>query len=213
MRLAAFVLALLVFVASIFIAQHSLAAGASSSGASGGGSHGGGSSSSGSASHSSAPSVSHSTTTSAAGSKTAQPSMLANNKGNAASEKKTGRSFFHPFRKPVQRVEFRRPCLKEPCSVCPPGGSRFGKCLVTSTCVSGQVWNGFSCVASNWWFNDCSELAAQLAAQARHMQGTNDPGQAFVYQMLKREYDLCMERAGHGLGSYATDEALLFDTP
>ena len=210
MRLAGFVLAILVFASSIFIVQHSFAAAGSSSTTSGGSSHGGGSGSSSSASHSSASSVSHSTTTSGGGSKTAQ-TRLANAKGNAASEKKAGRSLFHPFRKPVQRVEFRHPCLKEPCSVCPPGGSRFGKCVVTSTCVSGQVWNGFSCVASNWWFNDCSELAAQLAAQARHMQGTNDPGQAFVYQMLKREYDLCMERAGRGLSSYAIDEALLFD--
>jgi hypothetical protein len=136
-------------------------------------------------------------------------------KVNAAPERK---GFFsslrHPFRKPgpVQTAEFkRRPCRKEPCAVCPPGESRNGgACVVLgSVCPAGLVWNGFACGSRYWLNDDCRALAEQLAEQQRQMRGQNDPGQSLRYQLLRQQYEQCLERYRfHGNSS-----ASLFDDP
>jgi hypothetical protein len=135
-------------------------------------------------------------------------------KGDAAPEKKRSRSFLHPFRKPVQRAEFKRPvrCLRGPCPVCPPGESRNGggACTVASNaCPGGQSWNGFAC-NTQYWLNDCSALANLLEAQRRQMLGRNDPGQSLIYRLLSEQYQSCLSQ-NHGLWSY--NSASLFDTP
>jgi hypothetical protein len=139
---------------------------------------------------------------------------LSSTKENAAPEKKSSRSFLHPFRKPkpVQSAEFKRPapCLKGPCAVCPPGESRSGKgaCMLASNvCSSGQSWNGFAC-GLRYRFNDCTALADQLAAQQRQMRGQSDAGQVLVYRLLRQQYESCWARPG----SRSYGSASLFDT-
>jgi hypothetical protein len=131
-------------------------------------------------------------------------------KVNAAPEKQGFRSFLrHPFKRPspVQTVEFKRPapCLKKPCALCPPGGSRNGgACVVASNvCSAGQFWNGFACGSTQYRFNDdCRALLDELAAQQRQMRGQNDPGQSLRYQSLRQQYEQCLERSRfHGYSS------------
>jgi hypothetical protein len=130
-------------------------------------------------------------------------------------EKRSFSSFLrHPFKKQkvVATKEFKRPprCLKGPCPVCPPGESRGGNgaCVVANNaCAAGQSWNGFAC-GGQYWFNDCRDLANQLAAQRRRMQGQSDPGQALFYRLLQQQYESCMTR----YGSSTFSNAFRFDT-
>jgi hypothetical protein len=217
MRVSGLVLAAILLVSITLLAQHS-------SGGGGGSSHGGSSSSGSSHSsfaggssvsgHSSGSSPSHAGSTGAASSHSSPASKLSSTKEIVSPEKKSSRSFFHPFKKakPVESAEFKRPasCLKgRTCPVCPPGGSHFGgACRVASNgCLAGQSWNGFSCGAG-YWSNDCNALAEQLAAERQEMQGQNDYGQSLRLRMLQQQYEQCLRRFG-----YYPFSALLFDTP
>lgn len=205
MRLSGLVIAAILLASVTLLAQHSSGGGSSSGGSSHGGYSGGGSSASSASGHTSSASASHIVSTSAA---SRQPSSFsksppANEK--ASPEKKNSRSFLHPFRKPqpVQSVGSKRPapCLKGKCPVCPPGGSRNGtgacglSVVANNMCRGGQSWNGFAC-STQYWFNDCSALANQLAAQQRRMRGQSDPGQALVYRLLRQQYESCLARYG-----------------
>lgn len=227
MRLSALVIVIvyILFLSSPLIAEHSSSGGgsASSSGStSSGASHSsfsGGSSSSGGAasSHSFGSSANSASTrssashvaTGAASSRTLPlPSFkISPTRQNEVQEKRSARTFWHPFRKarPV-RTEFHRPirCLKQPCAICPPGGSHKGACAIArNLCGPGQSWNAIACSAQ-YWFHDCSDLARQLEAQRRLMRGNNDPGQSLVYRNLQDQYDQCMERFGlQPFGSFA----------
>jgi hypothetical protein len=219
MRLSSLVFATILLVSATLLAQHSSGGGGSSSGGSHGGYSGGsGSSVSSASSHTSSSSASYvggASTASHSSSSSKSPSP----KENAATEKQSSRSLFHPFRKAklVQSAEFKSPapCLKAPCAVCPPGQSRSGNracAVVSNACSSGQVWNGFSCGAQGW-FSDCNALARELAEQRRQMQSQSDYGQSLRYRMLQNQYDQCMRRSRSGFGAYAFNNALLLDTP
>lgn len=83
-----------------------------------------------------------------------------------------------------------------------------------ASCRRGQTWNGFSCSAPNWQFNDCTGLASQVEAQRRHMQGLNDPGQSLVYETLRNQYQSCLSRGGRGaFGFYALSDFNPFYIP
>ena len=224
MRLSALVIVSVLLLSPTLIAQRTSSSGssASSGGSSSSGashsSYSGGSSSSASSanSHNSSSSSSHVASTGAASSRSLPSFKVASTRETAAPEKRSMRTFWHPFRKaqPV-RAEFRHPprCLKQPCAVCPAGGSRKGgACVVASNvCPAGQSWNGISCGAQ-YWFRDCSDLARQLEAQRRLMRGQNDPGQSLFYELLLRQYESCM--AGFGLqpfGSFALNDTRLED--
>ena len=197
-------------------ASHSSYSGGSSSSASSASSHNSSSSASSANSHNSSSSSSHVASTGAASSRSLPSFKVASTRETAAPEKRSTRTFWHPFRKaqPV-RAEFRHPprCLKQPCAVCPAGGSRKGgACVVASNvCPAGQSWNGISCGAQ-YWFRDCSDLARQLEAQRRQMRGQNDPGQSLFYQILQRQYESCMARFGLApFGSFALNDTRLED--
>lgn len=215
MRLSGLVVASILLVSATLLAQHSSGAGGSSSGASHSSYSGGSNASVSSASsHNSSGSASHVASTGAGTSHPSPSTKLSSTKENAAPEKKSSRSFLHPFRKPkpVQSAEFKRPapCLKGPCAVCPPGESRSGKgaCMVASNvCSPGQSWNGFAC-GLPYRFNDCGALADQLAAQQRQMRGQSDAGQVLVYRLLRQQYESCLARPG----SRSYGSASLFDT-
>ncbi len=213
MRLSGLVIATILWVSASLLAQHSSAGGSSSGGSSHGG-YSGGSSVSSASSHTSSASASHVGITSAT---SRQPSSFSKSppaNGKPSPEKKSSRSFLHLFRKPqpVQSAGLKRPtpCLKGKCPVCPPGEARGGSgaCVVANNmCAAGQSWNGFAC-STQYWFNDCSALASQLAAQQRRMRGQSDPGQALMYRLLRQQYESCLAR----YGSHTFSDAFLFDT-
>ncbi len=208
MRLSGLVLAVLLSTSVALFAQHSSGGGGSSHAASFSGSSGSG------FSHTSATSPT-SSTPAPQSSSSQSSSKSTSTKTSLSPEKKTSRSFFHPFRKPVQNVEFKT-CVKGPCAVCPPGQSRGGAsaCVTTSNaCSVGQSFNGFTCGTQGWLFNDCSSLAQQLAAQKRLMQGQNDYGQGLRLQMLRNQYQQCLMRSRSPFGAYAYNAAFLLDTP
>jgi hypothetical protein len=189
-------------------------AGASSGGGSSSGSHGGGFSGGGSHSGSGGfTSSSQSTSQSSMSSSPARSSSSHTSKPASPETEKLemtpGRSLFHPFRKahPIEKADFKRPepCFKGSCEVCPPGHALTGGgCAVAlNSCSYGLVWNGFSCGPANYWNNDCSTFQGQLAAQARFMRGRNDPGQALIYDMLRRQYESCLSRYG-GAGRWGS---------
>jgi hypothetical protein len=223
MRRFGFVVASILLVSTVLFAQHT--SGSSSASFSGSSSaaashSSGGSFAASSGSHYASTSSTH--TSAASASSHSQSTRVSTTKGAPQPERKSTRSFFHPFRKPkpVEHAQFpRRPCFKGNCSICPPGQSANGRglCVVmANTCQAGLVWNGFSC-GQNWWFNDCSYLAAQLAAQRRHMQGLNDPGQSLIYQTLRTQYDSCLARGGFegfgGFSFYALNDGSFLDMP
>jgi len=219
MRLSGLVVAAILLVSVTLLAQHSSGGGGSSSGGSHGGYSGASSSYVNSAgSHTSSGSASHVASASAS-SHPSPSSKVSSTKGNAALEKKSSRSLLHPFRKPklVQSAEFKRPvrCLKGPCPVCPLGQSRDGNgaCVVANNvCSSEQSWNGFAC-AVPYWSNGCEALAEQLAVEEREMRGQNDPGQSLRYRVLQDQYEQCLMRSRLPFGTYAFDDAILFDLP
>jgi hypothetical protein len=219
MRLSGLVISSILFVSLTLLAQHSSGGGGGSSGA--GGSHGGFSggsySSSSGSSHVSSSSASNSSGSSTSSSHPSPSSKLSssstNSKANVETDRKSSRSFFHPFRKEklVENTNFKRPpkCLKEPCAVCPAGSARNGACVVaSSSCLYGQLGNGFAC-GTQGFSSDCQALAGQLAAQRRRMRGQNDPSQNMIYQLLLNQYEQCLRRRN----SYAFNGGLLFDTP
>jgi len=213
MRLSGLVVAAILFVSATLLAQHSSGAGGSSSGGSHSSSSGGSSSSA--SSHNSSSPASHVARTGTAASHSLPSAKLPSSTVSAAPEKKGFRAFLrHPFKKsvPVQTAEFkRRPCRKEPCAVCPPGGSsNGGACaLPSNVCSTGQVWNGFACGTQYRFNDDCRALLDQLVAQQQQMRGQNDPGQSLRYQSLRQQYEQCLERSRfHGYSS-----ASLFDAP
>jgi hypothetical protein len=115
--------------------------------------------------------------------------------------------------KPEKRGFFGFHCRKgQDCGVC----RRTSTCIVETSCASGLVWNGFSCGPANYYWNDCREIANELATMraashaGRQMQGQNDPGMNLTYEMLAREYRSCMAR--YGGGSLIAD-ANWFDIP
>jgi hypothetical protein len=213
MRLSTLFVAAVLCVSPVLLAQHSSGGGSGHSSGFGGGSSSGasfGSYSGGSASSTS----SHSSSSSASSNKSSSSSST---KASASSPEKSSRSFFHPFRKPVQRAEFKTPasCFKGACGFCPRGESRgtSGACVLTSnTCPSNRAWNGFSC-GTQGWFNDCSSLAQQIADQKRLMQGQNGYGQSLRYRMLQDQYQQCLMRSRPGYGAYAFNSLFLLDTP
>ncbi len=213
MRLSGLVIATILLVsATLVLAQHASGGGSSSGGSSHSGYSGGGSSASSTSSHTFNASASHVGSTGASASHTASFPKSSTAKASAAPEKKSSRSVLHPFRKPVQTAEFKRPapCLKGRCPVCPPGESRngTGACVpANNVCATGQSWNGLTCSAQ-YWYNDCADLAGQLAAYRRQMRGRNDPGQALFYRLLQQQYESCMAR----YGSRMLSDAFLFDT-
>jgi len=199
MRFSGLVLVVVLSVSAVLVAQHS---GGFSSGASH--SSYSGSSNSSASSHSSGSSVSHISSSSAA----SRPSSSSNSKP----EKGLFSSLRHPFRKatPAQSVRYKPtvPCFREPCAICPSGGSRNGGCrVVTTACGSGQAWNGFGCGAQNW-SNGCTALANQLSAMRRQMRGQNDI-ESVYYRLLRDQYEQCERR----FGAYAFSNAFLFDIP
>jgi len=209
MRLSGLFVALTLLVSSLSVstlwAQHS-GGGSGSSG--GGGSHGGFSGSSHSSSSSTAGSTAHASGVSTSSS---HPSPSSNSKTNSESDKKSSRSFFHPFRKPVETSSLLRPpkCLKQPCAICPTGGLHNGACVAPSnSCLYGNVGNGFAC-GTQGFSADCRILAGQLAAHRRGLLGASDPSQGLIHQLLLDQYQQCLRR----FNSYAFNGGLLFDVP
>jgi len=224
MRLSTLVLAfiVLVSVSVALLAQHSSGSPGSASfgtSSSGGGSHGGssgGSVSTGS-SHGSTGSASHSATGSAGASRASSSFKPSQTKATPEPIKKSGRSFFHPFRKkaPLETAEFvPRRCFKEPCPVCPRGQSRnnAGACVaLVNICPYGEYTTGLPC-DTQYWFNDCSDLARQLESQKRDMQGLSDLGESLIYQALLRQYENCLAHRGF-FGLPWIEDASLLDNP
>lgn len=231
MRISGFVVTAVLLLSVTLMAQHS----AGSGGSSGGASH---SSSFGGFSSAASPPISHngggsSSSHAGAGKATITPTAkVTSNKQNAGPEKK---GFFaslrHPFQKPVVRAEvIPVRCAKAPCAVCPPGESRngVGGCVVASAaCPAGRSWNGLGC-GTQFWFNDCSALQAQLQAERLMLQEGDDPGEGLRYQSLLSQYESCVARFGadpfslydidsyalnSGFGAYAFNGALALDTP
>ncbi len=154
---------------------------------------------------------------------THDPKSPASVKPSLKPEKKSFVSFLrHPFKKskPVATARFKRPpCRKEPCAVCPPGESRNGRgacgpsVVAGNVCQGGQSWNGFAC-GTQYWFNDCRDLANQLAAQERQMRGQNDPGQSLRHQLLQNQYEQCLRHFSlEPFGGYAFNDVQLLDVP
>ena len=166
MRLSCLVVATILLLSVTLPAQHSSGGGFSSGGSHGGFSGGSSSSSSSSAmsssgSHYSGSSASRVGTAGAPAARASTSHSSPSVKSASVSEKKSSRSFFHPFRKtkPVQTAAFKppAPCLKGPCKVCPPGESRsgIGLCTATNTaCSFTQSWVGSACGA-----HICSPIA------------------------------------------------------
>jgi hypothetical protein len=208
MRLSGLPVAAILLVSATLLAQHSSGGGSSSGGSHGG--YSGGSSSSASSGGSFSGSASHAASASAS-SHQSSASKASFTKANAAPEEK-GRSFWHPFRKPVQSAELKRvtPCFKGSCAICPRGQSRAGNgaCVIASNvCSAGQY---YSCGG----YNDCGALAQQLADQKLQMQSQRDFGQSLRYRLLQDQYDQCLRRFSSGrFGAYGFNDALLLDTP
>jgi hypothetical protein len=79
----------------------------------------------------------------------------------------------------------------------------------SNLCLTGQFWNGFACGMQYRFNDDCRALLEQLAEQQRQMRGQDDPGQSLRYQLLRQQYEQCLERSRfHGSSS-----ASLLDTP
>jgi len=219
MRLSGLVIVSILSVSATLLAQHTSSGTASSASFSGsssaGASHssysgGSGSSANSASSHNSTSSASHVGTAAAASSPSKSTKLSAGN-ANANQEKKAVRSFWHPFRKPVQSAQFKRPvpCLKEPCPVCPPGESRRGGACVVASNVCPSGWNSFACSSQYLRFNDCRALMSQWVAQDQHMRGVNaDLGQGLVNQLLKDRYEQCRL---FGLPPHVFDDARLAD--
>lgn len=224
MRLSCLVVATILLLSVTLPAQHSSGGGFSSGGSHGGFSGGSNSSSSSSAmsssgSHYSGSSASRVGTAGAPAARASTSHSSPSVKSASVSEKKSSRSFFHPFRKtkPVQTAAFKppAPCLKGPCKVCPPGESRsgIGLCTATNTaCSFTQSWVGSACGAQ-YLFADCRDLAEQLASQRAQMRGRGDYGQSLRLRMLEQQYQQCMMRSHTPFGAYAFNSALLLDTP
>jgi hypothetical protein len=211
MRLSGLFVAAILLVSATLLAQHSSGGGGASSGGSHGGYSGGSSSSASSAgSHSFTGSGSHVASTGAS-SHQSSSSKSSFTKVNAAPEEK-GKSFWHPFRKPVQSAELKRaaPCFRGSCAVCSRGQSRNGNgaCVAASNvCSAGQY---YSCGG----YNDCGALAQQLSEQRRQMQSQSDFGQNLRYRRLQDQYEQCLRQFSSGrFGAYAFNDALLLDTP
>jgi len=219
MRLSGSILVTLLSVSATLFAQHT--SGTISSASFSGPSISGGSysysgvsasSSSSASSHSSSNYAPHSSGTNATQS-SAKPATLSPSKENANQEKRIGRSFWHPFRKPVEYAQFNRTvrCVKEPCPVCPLGETRSaGACvLMANVCPAG--WNSFTCGSQYLQFNDCNALASQLKAEEQHMRGV-ETGPDLIHQMLLKQYQQCMVRfGGMSLSSYLFDDTRLAD--
>jgi len=223
MRHSGLVVATILLVSATLLAQHSSGSGGSSGGASSGGSHGGysgGSSSSASTGgHVSSSSASHVGSTGMASSRSPVSSNVSSKvsptKENVTPEKK---GFFsalrHPFRKPVQKAEFNRTCLKGPCPVCPPGESRNGRgaCAASNVCTIGLSLNGFAC-GTPAWSDDCRVLAAQLAEGQQQRPGQDNPDQHRRHHFLLNQYQQCLDRSRLALfGGFTFSDALLLDT-
>jgi hypothetical protein len=94
--------------------------------------------------------------------------------------------------------------------VCPAGELRYGGACVVA---SGLAYQFLA-----YQFNDCSTLAAQLAAQRRQMQDQDENGQSLRYRMLQEQYQQCLLRSRWSLGAYALAsdgfmDGSLFDLP
>lgn len=224
MRLSGLVIVSILSVSPTLLAQHTSSGTASSASFSGsssaGASHssysgGSGSSANSASSHNSASSAAHVAGRGAAASSPSKSTKSSARNANANQEKKAVRSFWHPFRKPVQSAQFKRRvrCLKEPCPVCPPGESRRGGACVVASNVCPSGWNSFACSSQYLRFSDCTALASQLVAQERHMRGVGaDVGQNLVNRILRSQYEQCMMRFGSTyFDPYAFNDARLAD--
>ena len=128
---------------------------------------------------------------------------------NTVPEKRGFLGFRH-HKQPVQRTAVFVPPLRcrkgQNCGVC----RRTRTCVVETSCANGLVWNGFGCGTVYAWWNDCAQLASQLAAMRQQMRGQSNPGMSLTYSMLLRQYRSCMARYGGGL---LLADASLFDIP
>jgi len=210
MRLSGFVAASLLFmVLSVSVlCQHSPGGGGFSGGVSAGGggssmssggavSHGGGMSSAGNSggSHSSSYVPSSGRTEGAKVGSNAARSNESARASNPKSEKRGFFGFLHHQKAQQRTAAFVPPvrCMRgQNCSVC----RKTGTCIVETSCANGLVWNGFSCSAQYAWWNDCAQIASQLAAMRRQMRGQNDPGLGLMYDLLLRQYQSCQARYG-----------------
>ena len=203
MRLSGSILVTLLSVSTTLFAQHTSGtissasfSGPSISGGSYSYSGGSASSSSSASSHCSSNYAPHSSGTNATQS-SAKPATLSPSKENANQEKRIGRSFWHPFRKPVEYAQFNRTarCVKEPCPVCPLGETRSaGACVLTANaCPVG--WNSFTCGPQYQLFNNCSVLANQLMIEEQHMQGV-ETSSNLILEILTYQYQECLAQSG-----------------
>jgi hypothetical protein len=206
MRLSGLVIAAVLFVFGMvsYRTDRVEAAPVFSSSSSSGGGHSGGSAGSASSPSSASSHSSSSSSMRAPSTGSASSHRLGSSKEDALPEKKSSRSFFHPFRKakPLQSAEFKPivPCLKQPCAV------------PRNACSSRQPWNGFGC-GTEGWFNDCRVLAEELIKQQRQMR-VQYPGQGLRRQLMLNQYDNCAKRfALEPFGSYLFSDARLFDVP
>jgi hypothetical protein len=220
--------------------------GGSSSGSSAHGS--GGSSSHGSSGHGS---IATPTSTHPGGNNSRPVSNSQTNHERSVREPSTGarlktempakRSFFgflrHPFRRPLPNpqpqpkpvADLRRPvpCLKGPCTFCPPGQAHAGGCGGTfyirhhrRYCTSGEIWNGGDCLLQTQFLGSCNGLRMSLQRQEQRMraaesarqsacaagssQGCMDSAnaaqsEAGLYRTLQERYQRCMQQS---LASY-----------
>jgi hypothetical protein len=141
----------------------------------------------------------------------------------------------HPFRRPLPNPEpkpvtdLRRPapCLRAPCTVCPPGQAHAGGCggvfyirHQRNYCPSGEIWNGGECLLQTQFLDSCNgfrmamqrqqqrmqaaESARQSACAAGSSQGCLDStsaaqSEAGLYRTFQARYQRCMQQS---LGTY-----------
>jgi hypothetical protein len=202
MRLSGFVVAAILLASVNLLAQHSSGGGSSS-----GGSHASSASGSGSFhSSGSAPSSSARTGQATTGS-------TARTHAPASIVKPEKKGFFSSL------LHKKEPPKSSFCGV---GGSRSasGACLFPAqahSCQKGQVWtgfgNGYGCSQPYQFFNDCSALANELAAEQLRMRGQSDPGAALFYRLRLQQYESCLARGRGAYDSWAYNSVFLFDAP
>jgi hypothetical protein len=75
-------------------------------------------------------------------------------------------------------------------------------------CLPGLYWNSYACGAE-FWFDDCRALANQLTAEEQSMQLQSGGGDILHYELLRKQYEQCMQRYGY----FDPFMASLLDTP
>jgi hypothetical protein len=170
MRLSGLLVVSILLCSTMVFAQH---------GGGGGGSHG---SSSGGSSFARSAGFSSSRGTITASTHSSGTVKVSSAKTSAKSERKV-------FANKIEKPSFG--CARGQNCTC-PGGARngFGGCTAPkiASCTSG-VWNGYSCGAEGW-FNDCRQLADQMALQQRQLY-RNGIRDGLRFRLLEDQYDYC----------------------